>query len=115
MYGVIHLLLLRCSIGKEYDVQISEISRQGDDIARVQGFVIYVKDGRVGEKARIKIMNVGARFATAQKVTNGAPQREMHREKSMSEPKDQVAPTVTEEENPELQDSKGSGGEEKQP
>ena len=26
--------------GKEYDVQISEISRKGDGIARVQGFVI---------------------------------------------------------------------------
>lgn len=61
------------------------------------------------------MMNVGARFATAQKDTNEAPQQETHREKSMSEPKDQVAPAVTEEEKPELQDSKGSGGEEKQP
>ena len=29
--------------GKEYDVQISEISRKGDGIARIQGFVIFVK------------------------------------------------------------------------
>jgi tRNA/tmRNA/rRNA uracil-C5-methylase (TrmA/RlmC/RlmD family) len=29
--------------GKEYDVQITEISRKGDGIARVQGFVIFVK------------------------------------------------------------------------
>ncbi len=55
-------------VGKEYDVQISEISRQGDGIARVQGFVIFVKGGKVGEKTKVRILNVGARFATAQKV-----------------------------------------------
>src|ERR671933_1251055 len=55
-------------VGKEYDVQISEISRQGDGIARVQGFVIFVKGGKVGEKTKVRILNVGARFATAQKA-----------------------------------------------
>ncbi len=35
--------------GKEYDVQITETSRQGDGIARVQGFVIFVKGGKVGQ------------------------------------------------------------------
>jgi predicted RNA-binding protein with TRAM domain len=28
--------------GREYDVQITEISRKGDGIARIQGFVIFV-------------------------------------------------------------------------
>ena len=32
--------------GKEYDVQITETSRQGDGIAKVQGFVIFVKGGK---------------------------------------------------------------------
>ncbi|MGA8084110.1 MAG: TRAM domain-containing protein [Candidatus Nitrosopolaris sp.] len=30
--------------GKEYEVDITEISRQGDGIARVQGFVVFVKN-----------------------------------------------------------------------
>jgi predicted RNA-binding protein with TRAM domain len=51
--------------GKEYDVQITETSRQGDGIAKVQGFVIFVKNAKVGQKVKIKITNVGARFATA--------------------------------------------------
>ena len=29
-------------VGKEYDVEVTEISRQGDGIARVQGFVVFV-------------------------------------------------------------------------
>lgn len=80
--------------GKEYDVEITEISRQGDGIARVKGFVIFVKGGKVGQKTKVRIANVGARFATAE-VSVGAEQRD-------------VAPQVPEEEKPELQDYKGS-------
>ena len=54
--------------GKEYDVQITEISRQGDGIARIQGFVIFVKNGKVGQNAKVRVTNVGARFATAELV-----------------------------------------------
>jgi predicted RNA-binding protein with TRAM domain len=54
--------------GKEYDLQITEISRQGDGIARVQGFVIFVKGGKVGQSAKVKVTNVGSRFATAELV-----------------------------------------------
>ena len=54
--------------GKEYDVQITETSRKGDGIARVQGFVIFVKDGKVGQNAKVRVTNVGARFATAEIV-----------------------------------------------
>ena len=63
--------------GKEYDVQISEISRQGDGIARIQGFVIFVKGAKVGQKTRIKVVNVGSRFAIAEVSAGGqqaAPQ-----------------------------------------
>ena len=52
--------------GKEYDVQITEISRKGDGIARIQGFVIFVKGGKVGQNAKIRISQIGPRFATAE-------------------------------------------------
>ena len=58
--------------GKEYDVQITETSRQGDGIARVQGFVVFVKGGKVGQSNKVRITNVGARFATAEVVTPSA-------------------------------------------
>ncbi|HEX2557227.1 MAG TPA: TRAM domain-containing protein [Nitrososphaera sp.] len=58
--------------GKEYDVQITETSRQGDGIARVQGFVVFVKGGKVGQSNKVRVTNVGARFATAEVVTPSA-------------------------------------------
>jgi predicted RNA-binding protein with TRAM domain len=53
-------------MGKEYDVQISEQGRQGDGVARIQGFIIFVKDAKMGETTRIKITRVGDRSANAQ-------------------------------------------------
>ncbi len=52
-------------VGKEYEVDITEISRQGDGIARVQGFVIFVKNGKVKQNVKVKVEQVGSRFATA--------------------------------------------------
>lgn len=54
--------------GKEYEVEVTEVSRKGDGIARIQGFVIFVKGGKVGDKSKVRIMSVGPRFATAEKV-----------------------------------------------
>jgi predicted RNA-binding protein with TRAM domain len=56
-------------VGKEYEVEVTEISRQGDGIARVQGFVVFVKRGKVGQKAKVKIDQVGSRFAIASVVS----------------------------------------------
>jgi predicted RNA-binding protein with TRAM domain len=59
--------------GKEYDVSITEISRKGDGIARVEGFVIFVKDGKAGQNAKVKITQVGQRFASAE-IVEGSSQ-----------------------------------------
>ncbi len=53
-------------IGMEYNVRITERSDRGDGIARIQGFVIFVKNGRVGDSARVKVTSVGSRFAIAE-------------------------------------------------
>ena len=90
--------------GKEYDVQITEISRQGDGIARIQGFVIFVKGGRVGEKTKIRVTNVGQRFANAEKVTGGTEAVQPE------QPQKQMAPPVAEKDKPELQDYKSESG-----
>jgi predicted RNA-binding protein with TRAM domain len=97
--------------GKEYDVQIVELSRQGDGIARIQGFVIFVKGARVGEKTKIRVTNVGPRFATAEKVSAGSAQQSEQQE---TKPK-QVAPPVTEDEKPELQDYKSEDPQQQKP
>jgi predicted RNA-binding protein with TRAM domain len=60
--------------GKEYDVKITETGSRGDGIARIQGFVVFVKNGKVGQDTvKVKINSVGDRFATAEPVIEEAP------------------------------------------
>ena len=54
--------------GKEYDVEITELSKKGDGIARVQGFVIFVGGAKAGQKTKIRITSIGERFAKAELV-----------------------------------------------
>lgn len=53
-------------VGQEMDVEIQEVSRRGEGIARVQGFVIFVAGAKQGEHVKIKVNRVSRRFAEAQ-------------------------------------------------
>ena len=55
-------------VGKEYDVNIEDIAREGDGIARVEGFVIFVADTKVGDAVKIQIGKVMRRFAIGHKI-----------------------------------------------
>ena len=99
--------------GKEYDVQVTEISRKDDGVARIQGFIIFVKGGRVGQKTRVRVTHVGDRFATAETISGGGGEQQAQQE-STEEAKDVVSPPVGEEEKPELQDYKSSEAEEEE-
>jgi len=52
-------------VGKEYEVDVTDISRKGDGIARVQGFVVFVENGKVGNKIKVRVIEVANRFAKA--------------------------------------------------
>jgi predicted RNA-binding protein with TRAM domain len=41
------------------------MTRQGDGFTRVQGFVVFVKNAKAGQKVKIKVEKVGNRYATA--------------------------------------------------
>ena len=60
--------------GKEYEVNIEELSSRGEGIARVQGLVIFVPNTKQGEHVKIKVTRISRRFAEAQVV--GKPQVE---------------------------------------
>lgn len=105
--------------GKEYDVQVTEISRKGDGVARVQGFIIFVKGGRVGQKTKVRVTHVGDRFATAETIDGEeqqqVEQQQVEQQSSAEQSQDIVGPTVREEEKPELQDYSSSEAEEIKP
>jgi predicted RNA-binding protein with TRAM domain len=103
--------------GKEYDVQVTEISRKGDGVARIQGFIVFVKGGRVGQKTKVRVTHVGDRFATAETI-NGDEQQQVEQQQqqqSAEQSPDIVSPPVREEEKPGLQDYSSSEAEEIKP
>ena len=55
-------------VGKEYDVEVQEISRRGDGIARIEGLVVFIPNTKQGDKLRIKITNISRRFAEAEVI-----------------------------------------------
>ena len=56
------------AVGKEYDVKIEDIAREGDGIDRVEGFIIFVADTKVGDTVKIQVDKVMRRFAIGHKV-----------------------------------------------
>jgi predicted RNA-binding protein with TRAM domain len=59
-------------VGKEYDVTISDISRRGDGIAKIDGFVIFVAGGKQGQSAKVKVTQVTNRYAMGTVVEGSA-------------------------------------------
>ena len=55
-------------LDKEYEAKIEDMSRRGDGIARIEGFVIFVPNTKQGENVKFKITRVGNRFATGELI-----------------------------------------------
>ena len=75
-------------VGKEYDVTVSEVSRRGDGIAKIDGFVIFVAGAKQGWKGRIKVTQVANRFAIGTVVSGS---------ESTGSPEDQPSANESEE------------------
>jgi predicted RNA-binding protein with TRAM domain len=50
-------------IGDELEVSISELSRRGDGLARVQGYVIFVPNTKQGDNVKVKITQMRSNYA----------------------------------------------------
>jgi predicted RNA-binding protein with TRAM domain len=53
-------------LDKEYEAEIQDMSRRGDGIAKIEGFIIFVPNTKQGEHVKFKITNVGNRFAVGE-------------------------------------------------
>jgi predicted RNA-binding protein with TRAM domain len=56
------------TVGAEYETKIEDTAREGDGIARVEGFVIFVPGTQVGDEVKIQVDRVMRRFAIGHKV-----------------------------------------------
>jgi predicted RNA-binding protein with TRAM domain len=59
-------------VGDVVDVTIDAVASKGDGIAKKDGFVIFVKDAKQGDKVNVRITEVRARYAVGE-ITTGAP------------------------------------------
>ena len=50
-------------MGDVYELQIESLGRSGDGIALIDGFAVFVKGAKLGEKIRVKIEAVKHNFA----------------------------------------------------
>ncbi|HXX87569.1 MAG TPA: TRAM domain-containing protein [Candidatus Acidoferrum sp.] len=55
---------------QELEVVIDDIGSQGDGIAKLQGFLIFVPGSKVGERVKVRIASVGGKFAAAERITH---------------------------------------------
>ena len=53
-------------IGDEVEISIDSVAEKGDGIGRKDGFVIFVKGGKQGDKLKIRITDVKTRFAVGE-------------------------------------------------
>src|SRR3984893_952708 len=64
-------------VGKEYMVTVGELSRRGEGVAKISGFVIFVPGAKADAEKQIKIRidRVGPRFASGS-IVEGAGSEE---------------------------------------
>ena len=56
------------NVGDTYDVKIEEVGREGDGIARIEGFVVFVPNTKKGDSVKIRITKVSRRVGFAEVV-----------------------------------------------
>ena len=51
--------------GERYSVEIEDLGSEGDGVARIGSFVVFVPGADVGDRVDIRIEDVGGNHATA--------------------------------------------------
>lgn len=56
------------NVGETYDVTIEDVGREGDGIARIEGFVVFVPNTNKGDNVKIRVTKVSRRVGFAEVV-----------------------------------------------
>lgn len=54
--------------GKVYEATIEDVGREGDGVARISNFVVFVPGTKIGDKVKIRITRVSRRNAFGEVV-----------------------------------------------
>jgi 23S rRNA (uridine2552-2'-O)-methyltransferase len=63
-----HRITAPVRAGDELEVEIEDVGREGDGIAKVEGFTLFVDGAAEGETLRIRVTDVKPRFAFAERL-----------------------------------------------
>jgi len=75
--------------GEEYNVNISEVSRRGDGITRIENFVVFVPNTKKGDNVRIRIKELSGRSAVGEVISKGGVEPEA--EEKIEEEEEEIA------------------------
>lgn len=62
--------------GEQYDVTIEDIGKEGDGVAKIENFVVFVPNTKVGDEVTIEITKVLRTLAFAD-VVDGSSEKEV--------------------------------------
>ena len=60
-------------LGREYEVDITEMSPNGEGVARIRGFIIFVANAKLEEHAKVRIKRIDSMSANAELVQSSKP------------------------------------------
>jgi len=55
-------------VGKEYEVEISQMSSNGEGLATIKGFWIFVPQVNVGDKVKVRVTTIDSVSADAEVI-----------------------------------------------
>jgi len=55
-------------VGEEMDVTITEVSRRGDGLTRIKGYVVFVPNTKEGDSVKIRITQIRPNYAVGQVI-----------------------------------------------
>lgn len=53
-------------LGDEVEVTINEVSKRGDGVTRIQGYVVFVPNAKQGDKVKIRITQLRPNYAVGE-------------------------------------------------
>ncbi|MEM4201472.1 MAG: TRAM domain-containing protein, partial [Nitrososphaerales archaeon] len=53
-------------LGEELEVTVSEVSKRGDGLVRIEGYVVFIPNTKQGDTVKIRITQIRPNYAIAQ-------------------------------------------------
>jgi predicted RNA-binding protein with TRAM domain len=62
-------------VGRVYDLEVTDTSKRGEGVAKVEGLVVFIPGARPGQKLKVRITRVSQRFAVGEPAGAGGAEK----------------------------------------